>query len=136
MVRRFDSLSKLADHYGLAISALERSVRRYNEFQERGQDPDFGKPIRADAKPIAVPPFYTARIWPKVHYTMGGVRIDAETRVLDLEGRPIPKLFAAGEVTGGVHGACRLGGNAITECLYFGRVAGRMASGPSRKESV
>ncbi len=136
VVRRFDSLSKLADHYGLALSALERSVRRYNEFQERGQDPDFGKPIRADAKPIAVPPFYTARIWPKVHYTMGGVRIDAETRVLDLEGRPIPKLFAAGEVTGGVHGACRLGGNAITECLYFGRVAGRMASGPSRKESV
>ena len=63
-------------------------------------------------------------------------RIDAKTRVLDLEGRPIPKLFAAGEVTGGLHGACRLGGNAITECLYFGRVAGRMASKLSAENAL
>ena len=128
VVRRFDKLAKLADHYDLSLSALEKSIRRYNEFQEKSNDPDFSKPILADSRPIAVPPFYAARIWPKVHYTMGGARIDAKTRVLDLEGQPIPKLFAAGEVTGGVHGACRLGGNAITECLYFGRVAGRMAS--------
>ncbi len=128
VVRRFDSLTKLADHYGVELSALEKSVSRYNEFQEQRQDPDFGKPILADSRPIEVPPFYAARIWPKVHYTMGGARIDTKTRVLDLEGQPIPKLFAVGEVTGGVHGACRLGSNAITECLYFGRVAGRMAS--------
>jgi flavocytochrome c len=127
VVRRFESLAKLADHYGVNLSALERSVSRYNEFQKQRHDPDFAKPIPADSSPIEVPPFYAARIWPKVHYTMGGARIDAKTRVLDLEGQPIPKLFAAGEVTGGVHGACRLGGNAITECLYFGRMAGRMA---------
>jgi len=136
VVRRFDSLGKLANHYGLDLSAIEKSVRRYNEFQERRRDADFGKPILADSKPIKAPPFYAARIWPKVHYTMGGACIDTETRVLDLEGRAIPRLFAAGEVTGGVHGACRLGGNAITECLYFGRVAGRMASGLSKKSAV
>ena len=136
VVRRFDSLAKLADYYGVNRSALENSVSRYNEFQKQRQDSDFGKPILADSRPIEVPPFYAARIWPKVHHTMGGARIDAKTRVLDLEGQPIPRLFAAGEVTGGVHGACRLGGNAITECLYFGRVAGRMASTLSKKNAV
>jgi len=136
VVRRFDNLAKLADHYGLELSALEKSVCRYNGFQERSQDFDFAKPILADSSPIGVPPFYSARIWPKVHHTMGGARIDAKTRVLDLEGQPIPKLFAAGEVTGGVHGACRLGGNAITDCLYFGRVAGRMASTLSNENAV
>ena len=128
VVGRFDSLAKLAQHYGVHQSSLEKSVRRYNGFQEQRQDPDFSKPILADSRPIEIPPFYAARIWPKVHHTMGGARIDAKTRVLDLDGQPIPKLFAAGEVTGGVHGACRLGGNAITECLCFGRIAGRMAS--------
>lgn len=136
VVRRFETLTHLADHYGLNRSALEKSVGRYNQFQRQRRDADFGKPITADSGPIAVPPFYAARIWPKVHYTMGGVRIDIRTRVLDLEAQPIPKLFAAGEVTGGVHGACRLGGNAITECLYFGRVAGRMASKPSNEKAM
>jgi len=136
VVRRFDSLEKLADHYGVDLSALEKSINRYNEFQEQRHDSDFAKPILADSRPIETPPFYAARIWPKVHHTMGGARIDAKTRVLDLEGQPIPKLFAAGEVTGGVHGACRLGGNAITECLFFGRVAGRMASTLSNENAV
>jgi flavocytochrome c len=136
VVRHFDSLAQLADHYGVNRSALENSVSRYNDFQKQQQDADFGKPIPADSRPIAVPPFYAARMWPKVHFTMGGARIDAKTRVLDLEGRPIPGLFAAGEVTGGVHGACRLGGNAITECLYFGRMAGRMASKLSKENAL
>jgi len=136
VVRRFDSLAQLADHYGVNRSALENSVSCYNEFQKQQQDSDFGKPILADSRPIEVPPFYAARIWPKVHHTMGGARIDAKTRVLDLEGQPIPRLFAAGEVTGGVHGACRLGGNAITECLYFGRVAGRMVSKLSKEKAL
>ena len=130
------AVRQLADHYGVDRSALENSVSRYNEFQKQRQDVDFGKPILADSRPIEAPPFYAARIWPKVHHTMGFSRIDAKTRVLDLEGQPIPKLFAAGEVTGGVHGACRLGGNAITECLYFGRVAGRMASTLSNENAV
>jgi flavocytochrome c len=118
VVCRFDSLVKLANHYGVDdLSALEKSVSRYNEFHGQSQDPDFAKPILADSKPIEVPPFYAARIWPKVHYTMGGARIDAKTRVLDLEGQSIPKLFAAGEVTGGVHGACRLACHMLYQSL-------------------
>ncbi len=59
---------------------------------------------------------------------MGGVQINAHAQVLDLDGRPIPGLYAAGEVTGGIHGACRLGSCAMTECLIFGRIAGRSAA--------
>ncbi len=70
-------------------------------------------------------PWYAIRLWPKVHHTMGGIRIDKNAHVLDLSGRIIPGFFAAGEITGGVHGACRLGSCAITECFVFGRIAGR-----------
>ncbi len=74
------------------------------------------------------PPYYAMRLWPKVHHTMGGVCIDTSARVINIDGQVIPGLYAAGEVTGGVHGACRLGSCAITECLVFGRIAGRNAA--------
>jgi succinate dehydrogenase/fumarate reductase flavoprotein subunit len=67
------------------------------------------------------------RLWPKVHYTMGGLQIDTRARVIDLEHKPIAGLYAAGEITGGVHGASRLGSCAITDCLVFGRIAGQEA---------
>lgn len=66
---------------------------------------------------------------PATHHTMGGLRIDTSRRVLDVNGKPIPGLFAAGEVTGGIHGGNRLGGNALTEILVSGRIAARTASG-------
>ena len=69
-------------------------------------------------------PYYAIPQWPSLHYTMGGLRIDAEARVLDTSGKPIPGLYAAGEVCGGIHGANRLAGNAVTECVVFGRIAG------------
>ena len=68
------------------------------------------------------------RLWPKVHYTPGGLHIDNHARVMDLSHGPIPGLFAAGEITGGIHGAGRLGGCALTECIVFGRIAGRNAA--------
>jgi succinate dehydrogenase/fumarate reductase flavoprotein subunit len=63
-----------------------------------------------------------------VHHTMGGVQIDENARVIDINQQPIPRLYAAGEVTGGIHGACRLGSCAVTECLVFGRIAGQNAA--------
>jgi fumarate reductase flavoprotein subunit/urocanate reductase len=60
-----------------------------------------------------------------VHHTMGGVVINKESQVIDRRGNPIPNLYAAGEVTGGIHGANRLGGNAIADCLTFGRLVGK-----------
>ena len=65
---------------------------------------------------------------PVLHYTMGGLEIDPESRVLDKNGKPIPGLFAAGEVAGGVHGANRLGGSSLLGCVVFGRVSGDSAA--------
>ena len=73
------------------------------------------------------PGYYAIEIRPGIHYTMGGVAIDARCRVLGQDGKAIPGLYAAGEVTGGVHGANRLGGNSISETITFGRIAGREA---------
>jgi succinate dehydrogenase/fumarate reductase flavoprotein subunit len=91
-------------------------------------DEEFGKPILKGSKPMVNPPYYGVRLWPKVHYTMGGIQINTKAQVIDLNHQPIERLYAAGEVTGGVHGACRLGGLSITECLIFGRIAGRNAA--------
>ena len=72
--------------------------------------------------------FNVALMTPVLHYTMGGLEIDAESRVLDKSGKPIPGLFAAGEVAGGVHGANRLGGSSLLGCVVFGRVSGASAA--------
>lgn len=68
------------------------------------------------------------KLWPKVHHTMGGLKINAECEVINTAGKVIAGLYAAGEVTGGVHGANRLGSCAISECLVFGRIAGKNVS--------
>lgn len=98
------------------------------------KDLDFNKPIVKGAKPIQHGPYYVMRLWPKVHYTMGGIRINKNAQVQNFNGETIEKLYAAGEVTGGVHGASRLGSCAITECLVFGRIAGKNATKWDRKK--
>jgi succinate dehydrogenase/fumarate reductase flavoprotein subunit len=72
--------------------------------------------------------FNVAIMTPVLHYTMGGLEIDPESRVIDNSGKPIPGLFAAGEVAGGVHGANRLGGSSLLGCVVFGRVSGDSAA--------
>ena len=131
VVKSFQRLSDLAAHYGLNGTTLEATVARFNGFVAEKSDTDFGKPMLEGAAPVTHPPFYGMRLWPKVHHTMGGVQIDRSARVINLDGQPIHGLYAAGEVTGGVHGACRLGSCAITECLVFGRIAGRNAAAES-----
>jgi len=131
IVRQFDSLGALAGAYGLPAEALAATVREYNRYVVAGCDPAFGKRIPAGAEPLTEPPYFGMRLRPKIHHTMGGVGINEGAQVLDLEARPIPGLYAAGEVTGGVHGACRLGSCAITECLIFGRIAGRQSAAES-----
>jgi len=124
VVRTFETLKDMAAYYQIEEAPLTESLHRYNAFVEKGVDQDFGKPIVVSATPIAVPPYYAMRLWPKVHFTMGGLHINNKAQVLDFEGHPIRGLYAAGEVAGGVHGASRLGSCAITECLVFGRIAG------------
>lgn len=127
-VKKFGSLKELAEAYGVDGNELEKTVRDYNTtLKEQGIDM-FGKPFGESAIPLETPPFYGIRLWPKVHYTPGGVGIDARARVVDTTGRIIDGLYAAGEVCGGIHGADRLGGCALTECIVFGRIAGRSAA--------
>jgi succinate dehydrogenase/fumarate reductase flavoprotein subunit len=133
VIKKFDNLEELAASYGIPPDELEATVLKFNDFVEKGIDEQFEKPILPDAAPLAQAPYYAIRLWPKVHFTMGGVQIDVEARVINLDGEPISGLYAAGEVTGGVHGACRLGSCAITECLVFGRIAGRNAAKPRTK---
>jgi len=128
-IKAFYNLTDLATAYGMPPGRLEATVEGYNDKVLAREPDELGKPLdRGDAQPLEVPPYYALRIWPKVHYTVGGVGIDSHARVLDLGGRPIPGLYAAGEVCGGVHGASRLGSCALTDCVVFGRIAGQEAA--------
>ena len=119
-----ETVAELARNLGIPADALQDSVARHNASIEKGIDPDFNKPMTKNMVPLTVKPFYAIAQWPAIHHCMGGLRIDKNARVIDIWGRPIPKLYAAGEVCGGVHGANRLGGNAIPDCIVFGRIAG------------
>ena len=109
--------------------ALIAAVTEFNRHAEGGDlagTPDeFGRTLYKT--PIDTAPFYAAARVPTVHHTMGGVRINTNAQVLDENGNVIPGLYAAGEVTGGIHGANRLGGNALTDTVVFGRIAGESA---------
>jgi flavocytochrome c len=128
VVKQFGTLAELAFTYNLSFETVKETIDRYNRAVDKQLDEEFRKPITPGSKPLVHPPYYAIRLWPKVHHTMGGVQINAEARVMGLSHRPIERLYAAGEVTGGVHGACRLGSCAITDCLVFGRIAGKNAA--------
>ncbi|NEP48188.1 MAG: flavocytochrome c [Moorea sp. SIO3C2] len=127
IVKRFEDLEELAAAYSLPYQALKETLDRYNKYVENKKDESWQKPIPLDAKPLHAP-YYAMRLWPKVHYTMGGVTINDKAQVIDNNGQAIKGLYAAGEVTGGIHGASRLGGSSLTECLVFGRIAGKNAA--------
>jgi fumarate reductase flavoprotein subunit len=101
------------------------AVNTYNDCIERGIEDPFGR--TASLKAIVTPPYYAIKIAPGIHHTMGGLKIDVNTQVLDTRGKPIPGLFAAGEVAGGVHGGNRLGGNAVCDINVFGHRAAESA---------
>lgn len=121
---------KTPEELGKAIGAdggaLAASIAGYNKFQAAKKDDEFGRPDMPRA--LNEPSYHAIGIRPGVHYTMGGVLINGLCRVLGQDGKPVPGLYGAGEVTGGVHGANRLGGNSISETITFGRIAGREAS--------
>jgi flavocytochrome c len=129
VVKAFSSIEGLAEQYDISTESLQNTIAAFNRTVANGKDSEFGKPILGNAQQIHTHPFYAMRLWPKVHFTMGGVGINTRAEVLDRDGNPIPKLFAAGEVTGGVHGASRIGSCSITDCLVFGRIAGNNAAG-------
>lgn len=124
-VQAFDTLDELVVEYRMDATILKTTIDQYNRCVEKGADTDFGKPFRDDLTAIDTPPFYGVRLWPKVHHCMGGLHINSDARVMHIDGNPIPGLWAAGEVAGGIHGGDRLGSCATLDCIAFGRIAGR-----------
>lgn len=125
-IYKADTLEELAVQLGMDENALVEEINKYNNYIENGQDPDFGK-TNFGSK-IVTGPFYATPRSPSVHHTMGGLAIDTSARVLDENGKVIPGFYAAGEVTGGIHGGNRLGGNAIADIMTFGKIAGESAA--------
>ena len=127
VVRSAGSIEEMAQGMGVDPATLAQTLERYNKFAAAGNDADFGKTMFTQQ--INKPPYYYGQERLYVHYCCGGLAIDEFARVLRTDGTPIEGLFAAGEVTGGIHGRDRLGGCSITDCLVFGRIAGRCAAG-------
>lgn len=124
-IYKADSLADLAKQLGMPADKLEATVAEFNKMVEAKNDPKFGRKLFD--RPIVKPPFYATPRAPSIHHTMGGLQISTNAQVLDKKGKPIPGLYAAGEVTGGIHGSNRLGGNATADVLTFGRIATKSA---------
>ena len=120
-----DNYADLAKKMNVPADALVATMKRYTEMQAKGKDEDFGRAQMPEA--LTTAPFYAVKVQPAVHHTMGGVHINTKAEVISVKGEPIPGLYAAGEVTGGVHGGNRLGGNAQADIITFGRISGQSA---------
>ena len=120
-----DTLEELAEMMGVDKDNFINAVNKFNEAVDGAED-EFGRTLFANK--IDTAPFYAAARKPTVHHTMGGVKINTNAEVINTDGEVISGLFAAGEVTGGIHGSNRLGGNALADITVFGRIAGENAA--------
>ncbi|WP_054939664.1 flavocytochrome c [Paenibacillus ihuae] len=118
-----DTPQALAEAMNVPADKLQATLDTWNSAVKNKQDAEFGRTTGMD-NDLSAGPYYAIKIGPGVHYTMGGVKINTNTEVLDKDGNPITGLFAAGEVTGGLHGTNRIGGNSVAEIIIFGRQAG------------
>jgi len=123
-----DTLEELATKMGIPADAFTATVNKYNSYVDSKKDADFGKKPHNLAKKIATPPFWSCYAGMSVHHTMGGLEINPKAQVIDRYGKIIPALYAAGEITGGIHGSNRAGGNAIADIMVYGRIAGANAA--------
>ena len=125
-VKKFDTLEALADHFGIKKDAFLEEVKKFNGFVKAGEDKDFGRILSFNnGLTVSQGPFYGIECCPKIHHTMGGVMINEKAEVISATTqKPIKGLYAGGEVTGGVHGASRLGTVAVIDALTFGMIAG------------
>ena len=119
-----NTVAEIAKAMNVPAAELEATLKAYAAGKAAGKDA-FGRADMPQAMQTA--PFFAVKVQPAVHHTMGGVKIDTKAEVLNPAGHTIPGLFAAGEVTGGVHGGNRLGGNAQADIVTFGRIAGQSA---------
>ena len=121
-----DDLKCIADFTKIPFDQLRKTVKRVSDMAGKGNDKDFNH--RAGLMDMQQGKYYVIKAVPSTHHTMGGVRINEKAEALTAEGKVIPGLWAAGEVTGVTHGTNRLGGNAYTDIIVFGRIAGEAAA--------
>ena len=121
-----ETYEELAGALEIPADAFAATMDTWNGYVAEKNDPDFGR--TSFAQPLDTAPFYAVKVTAGIHHTMGGLKIDPETHVLNTSGEAINGLYAAGEVTGGVHGGNRLGGNAVADFVVFGRIAGEQAA--------
>ena len=121
-----DTLEEACEPFDIDATALKKTIEQWNGYVDAGSDPDFA--YRGTMHKIDTPPYYIMAYKPAVHYTMGGLHINANAEVLDANGNPIPGLFAAGEVAGHKMGTNRLGSTSMADIYTFGRVAGNNAA--------
>ncbi|WP_233500785.1 flavocytochrome c [Paenibacillus antibioticophila] len=123
LLYKADTLEEAAKFFNVDIDTLKATVKKVNQYASTGDDLDFHH--RGGLVSLETGPYYIQKAVPSVHHTMGGLVIDEKTHVINEEGSIIPGLYAAGEVTGVIHGTNRLGGNAIADVFTFGRIAGQ-----------
>ncbi|WP_314061792.1 flavocytochrome c [uncultured Vagococcus sp.] len=123
LIVKADTLEEAADFFDIDIKELKETVKKVNQYAKEGKDKDFNH--RGGLVSLDKGPYYIEKAAPSVHHTMGGLVINDKTEVLKEDGGVIPGLYAAGELTGVIHGSNRLGGNAITDIIVFGRIAGQ-----------
>ncbi|MEG1894685.1 MAG: flavocytochrome c [Oscillospiraceae bacterium] len=121
-----DTLEEVAAGFGVDAAELKKTVDNYNGYVDAGKDTEFNK--RSLPSKIEKGPYYMIKAVPAVHHTMGGVKINTDAQVLNKDGKAIEGLYAAGEVTGGIHGTNRLGSDALADITVFGRIAGKNAA--------
>jgi fumarate reductase flavoprotein subunit len=121
-----NTLEELAAKIGVPAAEFSQTIEQYNRCVEQGHDPEFHK--SAFGLKVEQAPFYATPRQPSVHHTMGGLKIDTKARVINKQGHVIRGLYAAGEVTGGIHAGNRLGGNALIDIFTYGRIAGESAA--------
>ncbi|KAF7428530.1 hypothetical protein PC9H_007754 [Pleurotus ostreatus] len=126
LMKRFENGDELSKEFGLKPEVLKKTFEDYNQSVRTKKDPFGKKFFSGEWKYDDI--FNVAVMTPVLHYTMGGLEIDDQSRVIGHDGKPIAGLFAAGEVAGGVHGANRLGGSSLLGCVVFGRVSGDSAA--------
>lgn len=120
------SLQELGEKLKINATQLESTVEAYNEYYKGQNDTEFGR--RLLNVELTNAPFYGVEVSPAIHHTMGGIKINTNTEVINNSGNVVEGLYAAGEVTGGIHGGNRIGGNAVTDITVFGKIAGKNAA--------
>lgn len=120
------TLADVAKYLGVDAAVVEETMAGYETAITSGKDDLFGRTHLT--KSLAQGPWYLLKVTPGIHHTMGGLNIDDKAHVINEDGEVIKGMYAAGEVTGGIHGANRIGGNAVTDIIVFGRIAGQTAA--------